>query len=119
MSLSIAIELIRGELPETVAASVQRALVSCVYAKELTVPSFSVWHVKDPESIRSICKRRLVACETVSKGKWLTEQIDFLDRSIAANLTNYLWQAYCVNDVGRISFIIDTRRGEYRTGPFP
>ena len=86
---------------------------------ELTVPGFSVWCMKAPKKVRFICERRLVSCETAAKARWLREQLDFLGNSFTAATTHELWQSYCVTDVGRISFMIDTGRGTFCTGPFP
>lgn len=119
MNLRKAIELIQSNLPVAVQETVSRALESNETTMELTVPGFSVWYMKAPENVRFICDRRLVGCETAAKAKWLREQLDFLESSFTAATTLELWQSYCVTDVGRISFIIDTGRGKFCSGPFP
>jgi hypothetical protein len=60
--------------------------------------------MKDPKNTKSICEHRLIRRETVAKEKWFLEQIDFLEKSLAANTMGGLWQAYCVSDAGRTSF---------------
>ena len=107
MSLSRAIELIWSELPEPVAEAIGRA-ESSDSATELTVPGFSVWHMKAPENVKFVCERRLIGCEIPAIKKWLSVQLDFLDKSFAAGTTHELWQSYCVTDLGRIAFMIDT-----------
>ncbi len=119
MSLPKALNLVKGRLPSLLAEAAHRAAEANKGTEEVTVPGFGMWHVREVQSLRFTCEHRLIGCETAEREHWLKTQLSFLDQAVAASTAAELWQAYCITDTGRVSFLIDTGREVMCSGPFP
>lgn len=119
MSLANAIELIKEQLPPSLAVAVGQALAQDMSARELTIEGFSTWQVHSVQALRFIVQRRLVACESPIKERWHRAQLELLDASSQAAGLRELWQGYFVDGETRRFFLLDLGLNRLCVGPYP
>jgi hypothetical protein len=119
MSLRTAIDIVKPHLTGELQIAIAQALETSISDSELDIPLFFIKRLPPFESIRHTNERRLIGSTNPVHEKCLRDRLAFMNESLAAGSTEWLWFGYFVNPERKAYFMVDEKRKALFMGPYP